>query len=790
MKIKGFYRTKFFLIPAGTLLFLIITFPFWGQIFLPRHIFTEPYSTVVYDKNRRLLGAHIAKDGQWRFPPPDSLPQKYTTALIAFEDRYFFSHPGFNPVSLFHAAWQDINSGKIKRGGSTITMQVIRMMRRHRKRTVGEKIIEIFLATALEQRYSKREIVRLYAAYAPFGGNVVGIEAACWRYFGHSLRQLTWAEAATLAVLPNAPSLIHPGKNRARLLEKRNKLLKKLYEGGKTDSTGYRLALLEKIPGKPKPLPNTAPHLTGYFSSVRNGEIIVTTLDKTIQNRANGIVENYSRKYRNNEIKNMALLVIRNSDKSVAAYVGNSPLRDGNGESIDMIRADRSTGSILKPLLYAAAIEDGETLINSLIPDIPSYFKNYHPQNYDLTFEGAIPAAEALSRSRNVPAIYLLRDYGTAHFLNLLHRTGITGFKKPAGYYGLSMILGGGEASLWDISSMYSGMAQTLLNYSRFYGKYTGNEYKHPVLIQDELKPPSEPEYSHDVPIHAGAVWVTWKALRKVHRPQEEEGWEYFNGNSNIAWKTGTSFGFKDAWAIGTTADFTVGVWTGNADGEGRFGLTGVSSAAPVMFDMFDKLPSNEKFEAPEDELTPVVVCKKSGYRASEICPETDTILTWIKGNGVKLCSYHKKIFTDKSGKFRVHRGCTSADDIEPRLWFVLPPVQEWYYRKTHPGYKPLPPYRNGCLQNENHVMEFVYPHNGEKILVTRGSDGKKQPVVFELTHHHPQQKIYWHIDKQYIGITETVHQLAFVPEQGKHSLTVVDEKGNSLTVHFEVLEN
>ncbi len=776
---------------VGMLMVMLLLFPLWGRIFLPAKLFSDPYSTIVYDRYHQLLGARIAGDGQWRFPEPDSLPVKYKTAVIQFEDKNFYRHPGFNPFSLAEATLENIKAGKIVRGGSTITMQVIRLFRKQKKRTIKEKIIEILLATALEQRYSKEEILQLYAAHAPFGGNVVGIEAASWRWFGHPPDRMSWAEAATLAVLPNAPSLIHPGKNRKKLLQKRNHLLKNLFLSGSLDTLHYQLAILEKIPDKPKKLPQTAPHLTDFFQQQNKGRRIVTTLDKNLQQSVNAIVKEYYTKYSANEIRNMAVLVLRTDTKEVLAYVGNTGngISQKQGQAVDMIHVRRSTGSILKPLLYAAAIEDGQILINSLIPDIPSYFQNYHPQNYDNTFEGAIPASQALSRSRNVPAIYLLRDYGTARFLDLLHQTGISDFDKPADYYGLSMILGGGEASLWNITNMYAGMAQSLLHYNMFYGKYTGKEYAPPVLLLKNQRVPKEPAASQWVPIHAGAIWETWHALYKVHRPQEEEGWEFFSNSNQIAWKTGTSFGFRDAWAVGSTADFVVGVWVGNADGEGRFGLTGVSSAAPVMFDVFDKLPLTNHFQAPEDDLIPIAVCKKSGFRASPNCPEIDTVLSYKKGVEVKQCPYHHKIFTDLSEHYQLHRGCGARREMKAVSWFVLPPVQEWYYRKAHPGYKLLPPFRSDCQNSQTaSPMQFVYPQNGEKIFVTKGVTGKREPIVFELTHHHPATKIYWNLDKQYVGMTQNNHHLAFIPLPGKHTLTVVDQQGKSLSIKFEIL--
>ena len=784
---KGIPKRYITILAIVALLFLAVLIA--ARLFLPAPLFSDPYSTVLFDRQHNLLGARVAADGQWRFTESDSIPEKYKKALICYEDKHFYQHFGFNPVSAFNALVDNLKAGRVVRGGSTLTMQVIRMARKGKPRTIGEKLIEIGLAMALETKYSKKEILNLYASHAPFGGNVVGLEAASWRYFGRNPFELTWAEAALLAVLPNAPSLIHPGKNRNTLLKKRNRLLNNLLGEMIIDSTTYRLALLETIPAKPHRLPDKAFHLLEYYRNRKGVYRVNTTLDGYLQNKVNEIVSSYHEKYRQNEVYNLAVLVVKPATKEVLAYVGNSRGEGSHGGDNDMIRAPRSTGSILKPLLYAAAIDDGQILLNSLIPDIPSYFKNYHPQNFDRVFEGAVPASKALSRSRNVPAIYLLRDYGIGKFMEKMKQMGLTTFNRSADHYGLSLILGGGEATLWELTSVYAGMAQTLLHYDAFYGKYTGNEYSSPVIETDDVVVGEEPEESAVLPLHAGAIWETYQALYKVHRPEMEEGWEYFNSPVSVAWKTGTSFGFKDGWAIGTTPGYVVGVWVGNADGEGRMGLTGTSYAAPVMFEVLDALHPTERFQRPEDDLKKIVVCRQSGYRASRHCPDTDTVLSYVAGDRVKTCPYHKIIFTDKDKKHRLSSRCAKVHEMKKVSWFVLPPVQEWYYHKTHPSYRMLPSFKKGCTPpDESNVMAFIYPKPGIKVFVPRGVTGQKEKVVFQVSHQNPDATLYWHLDNRYIGMTQHIHKLAFVPKPGKHTLIVVDENGMSKRIRFEVV--
>lgn len=779
--------------PVNILISILVLTVLWvitGIIILPNPLFTDSYSTVVFDRNEQLLGAKLADDAQWRFSYEDSIPEKFKLSILSYEDRHFYYHPGINLISIVNAFIDNIKAGKVVRGGSTISMQVIRLARKGRSRTLKEKFIESLMAIGLEIIYTKDEILNFYCSHAPFGGNIVGLGAASWRYFGRPNYDLSWAEAATLAVLPNSPSLIHPGRNRDKLKLKRNALLKRLYKLEHIDSLQYQLALLEEIPEKTKPLPYIAPHLTELFSRSNNGELVSSTIDQYIQEMVNSIIRQHSNALNNNGINNASILVVNSKNKEVLAYVGNIQ-SDGQlkvkNKYNDMVMAKRSTGSILKPFLYAAMLDDGIILPNSLIRDIPSYFANYHPVNYNNKFQGSVPASQALSKSLNVPAVYMLQEYGIGRFLHFLEKTGFKTFNKSPDHYGLSLILGGGEASLFELVNAYTGMANTLFSYDENYGRYPVNSYDKLIL---NLKDTTVKDNSENIPLKASSIWLTYEALKKVSRPETETGWENFVSSQNIAWKTGTSHGFKDAWAIGTTADYVIGVWVGNADGEGRNGLTGTKTAAPIMFDIFNNLNLQSKFYPPYDELTEVEVCTQSGNLASINCPEKENILVGLNTATVKHCTYHKLIFTDMVEEFRLSQQCADISELKPVKWFVLPPVQEHYFMMKHPSYKSLPPFAPGCGQDmENDKMEFIYPVDNSMIYVAVDENKKQKEIVFEISHHYPETNIYWHLDKQLIGITRNNHQLPFIPDVGTHILTVVDGEGTSLSVIFEVLK-
>ena len=441
---------------------------------IPNPLFQHPYATVLESREGYLLGARIAADGQWRFPPADSLPDNYIKCLLQFEDRYFYYHPGINPFSLGRAINQNIKARKVVSGGSTITMQIARMAMGNKPRTIVQKLMEMWLSLRIELKYSKAEILSLYANNAPFGGNVVGISAASWRYYGRSLHHLSWAEVAGLAVLPNAPGLSFPGKNDERLSAKRNQILKDLLNNEAIDNMTYRLSVAEPIPIKPTPLPNISPHLVDRC--VKEGlaqSTVKSTIRFNIQIIVNELVKSHHQLYKYKEINNAAALVADITTGEVIAYVGNvsenSPT--DHGQQVDIINSRRSPGSLLKPILYALSMDRGLITPYELLPDIPVYFQGFAPQNFDKQFKGAVPANLALRSSLNVPFVSLLKDYGYEQFQYDLSQMGISSLDKPASHYGLSMILGGGEVTLWEITGVYASMVRNLETFVNSKGK-------------------------------------------------------------------------------------------------------------------------------------------------------------------------------------------------------------------------------------------------------------------------------------------------------------------------------
>ena len=747
---------------------------FWvtGYIFcLPRHLFHVPYSTVVTDRNEELLGARIASDGQWRFPPRNTTPEKIKECLITFEDKHFYHHWGVNPFAIGRAFYQNVKNKRIVSGGSTLTMQTVRLAR-NESRTFREKLIEMIWATRLEFRASKEEILSMYISHAPFGGNVVGLDAAAWRYFGHSADDLSWAESAMLAVLPNAPAMIHLSKGRKTLLDKRNRLLKQLLEKKTIDSSTYELAISEPLPDEPHALPQIAPYLVSRFYQERNGEYSRSTINKGIQTQVEDLAERWSNEFGRSDIRNLAILVIDIPSNQVVAYCGNVHFdRKQGGNQVDVIQAPRSTGSILKPFLYYAMLQEGSLLPDMLLPDVPVNINGFTPQNFSMQFEGAVPASEALARSLNIPAVTMLQRYGVPKFHSFLQQIGLKTINRSSSHYGLSLILGGAEATLWDVTNAYAMMGRSLLQL--------------PQRSCSLLLPTSRITESTD-PFQPGAVWQTFDALKEVNRPEEID-WKSIPSMQTIAWKTGTSYGFRDAWAVGVTPRYAVGVWVGNATGEGKPGLVGAQTAGPVLFDIFNLLPSSSWFTRPAGIFVEAEVCRKSGHLKGRFCDETDTLLVLPAGLRTEACPYHHLVTLSADESQRIYKNCANTEPTLRKSWFTLPPVWEWYYKQHHPEYKPLPPFKAGCGEDTFQPMQFIYPPMNARIKLPKQLDGSKGFLTVELAHNNPNATVFWHLDETYQAQTQDFHKISLQPAAGKHSLTAVDGEGNTISTTFFV---
>ncbi len=774
--------------PEKSILGVLASFLFLYLVFfilVPSPRFRSGYSTVLYDSQGRLLGASIAPDGQWRFPAPDALPEKYQAALVAFEDRRFFFHAGVDPLAVLRALVSNIRSRSIRSGASTISMQVARLAGKGRSRGYGLKIIEALQALRLEQALSKKRILSLYASQAPFGGNVVGLEAAAWRYFGRSPAELSWAEAAVLAVLPNNPALVHPGRNRERLRQRRDSLLERLYRAGKIDAEDLRLARAEPLPAKPYDLPRLAPHLLERAKAEAQGPLLRSSLDADLQQRVSTLLARRGQEFALRGIRNMACLVLDTKSGKVLAYVGNLPEVELSnqsarwGRAVDAVKASRSSGSLLKPFLYAAMLDTGELSPQSLVLDIPLRVGSYSPENNSKAYLGALPADQALARSLNVPAVRELRAYGVERFARLLADMGLSTLSRRYADYGLPLVLGGAEVNLWEMSGLYSSLARCAMSADR--------EAAESAFFMPSYLYAGPPSARHRARISPAAAYLCLEALSLGNRPEEEVAWADFSSARKIAWKTGTSFGFRDAWAIGVSPSHTVAVWVGNADGEGRPEIKSVLTSAPVMFEIFSSLPASSWFRAPSSGLKPLTVCADSGYPAGPDCLRLRETLVPSGSSVSQVCPYCRTVHLSPDGQWQ--EGAGKGREFESSKRFVLPPAVELYYRSWNISYRPLPPERpDGSALGPSGSFSILFPEEGSAIYIPIELSGRPGRAVFQAAHRDPQAVLHWHIDEEYLGSTTKPHKIEVVAEAGRHRLTLVDQSGQSLERRFSVL--
>jgi penicillin-binding protein 1C len=487
------------------------------------------------------------------------------------------------------------------------------------------------------------------------------------------------------------------------------------------------------------------------------------------------------------------MLVLDIESQSVAGYVGNTPTSAEHGKDVDIITAPRSTGSVLKPFLYASMLDEGLLLPHSLVKDIPTIIDGFSTENFDKRYRGAVPASKALAKSLNIPAVRMLREYGVDKFYNRLQDLKQSHINRGPGVYGLSLIIGGGESSLWDVSKAYLSMARTLKDYTQHSSQYDPQvmDRLNYVVNDDDISGDLSSKlgnlkisWSQQATVfRASSIYHTFEAMKTLNRPEGEEVWHFFNPDRDIAWKTGTSFGNRDAWAVGVTPKYVIGVWIGNADGEGRADLTGIDSAAPVLFDFFNQLPQEDWFQAPYDDMVQLQVCEESGALATTLC---NPQMQWIPevGERTSPCAYHQMVHLDASLQYRVHADCESVTNIVSKPMLVLPPVMSYYYSKYNAGYRSLPDYREDCVPKSEAVMRFINPSHNTTITRTKNIDGTPNAAIFELAHRQREKEVFWYLDKEYLGTTTGFHQFAINADPGRRLITALDEDGNQVKIY------
>jgi len=769
---RSFQKTINFFIRRKYLTLTLLTFLIFLIWPLPKDLFDYQYSTVVTDENNDFLRVFTNNREQWIIPCQDNveIPEKLKTCVVQYEDRFFYYHPGINIGSLIRATLQNIKKKEVVSGASTISMQLARL-RFPAKRNFWNKAKEMGIAMRMELKFNKSDILRMYLSHAPYGGNIIGFQTASYKYFGKSANNLTWSEAATLAVLPNAPGLVSPQADPEKLLYNRNRLLELLNEQDIIDNDQLTLSKLENIPSGVYDFPFYAPHLARRLKAKKKGSIIETTINLDIQRRSEALLRQHMKILEYYGIKNGSVLIVDTQTGKVKAYVGSKDLFDVESQGhVDGVIASRSSGSLLKPFLYALSMDKGHIMPQSLIHDVPSYYNAFAPNNADDQFRGLVTTKYALVHSLNVPAVRLLFSNGNFSFYSFLKEAGVSTLFRNPDEYGLPLIIGGAEVTLWDMVDMY----RSLGCYGDFGKKI--NVFTNEGGEKNQL-------------ISEGAAYLTLEMLKELQRPGHEYYWQLYEDKYPIAWKTGTSYGHKDAWAIGVTPKWTIGVWIGNFNGKGNKNLGGAFSAGPLLFELLRMLPGDksEWFEMPESAFKKSKLCFETGFTAGQYCDSVFETDVPINAPLLKLCPYHKPFSFDKDGKFEVCSYCWDSGHFVQN-YLLYPPDVNYYLRYNGKNIHPYPVHNPKCEKHSmNMPFDLVYPKPGSRLWLPRDFGGVLQGFVARVNHNVPTSTLYWYIDNQYLGETKRIHNMSIKTEKGWHDLFLLDDMGNYIRARIQV---
>ncbi len=730
-------------------------------------------SAVVLDNQGALLRGFLAPDQMWRVKLQyEEVSPQLREAVVCYEDRHFRSHPGVNPVALMRAAWANLKAGKVVQGGSTITMQVARLIE-PKPRTLVNKLVEMFRALQLEAHYSKDEILTLYFNHAPYGGNLVGAGAAARAYFGKPASQLSHGEAALLAAIPNSPNRYRPDHFPEAARIARDKVLGILFRCGRLSAEEYNLAKTETIRGARLELPFEAPHLAEYLRArYPDAERLHTTIDSRIQQLSERALEQHLTPLKSIGIENGAVVIINNRSRSVLALVGSAAFDDtAHGGQVNGALALRSPGSALKPFVYAFALDRGIISPRSLLYDVPVEYRGYRPVNYDEQFDGVVTAEEALVRSLNVPAINLAATAGGEEIYDLLKQGGLSSLDKPWSQYGLPLVLGGCEVTLLELTNLYACLA-------------SAGEYRPYRLLSDEPTDAAVRLFG------AGASFIVTEMLAGLRRPELPSVWDAAANIPRVAWKTGTSLGKRDAWSIGYNPDYTIGVWIGNFDGRGNHGLVGAEVAAPLMLSLFEALAVTSNtawFVAPPD-VDRREVCAVSGMLPSPFCAATASEL-YIRGvSPATVCTVHELILVDKKTGMRLCRHCRGSRSCEDRICEKWPTaIATWMARNGY-SIETIPEHNPNCpILAAGSAPVIVSPADAAEYRMRPEVKPEYQKILLDASVSNSTRTIYWFQNRKLIYTVDPRSQVFLTPTPGQHDLICLDDAGRSSQVSIRI---
>jgi penicillin-binding protein 1C len=768
---KLLLRRKLLIWGAGTIFVLALSH--WVLFPLPQAKLTRAHGTFVYSRDGHLLNCFTASDRFWRKPVVLSeISPLLVRSVIANEDKWFYWHPGFNPVSLFSAAYDNLTAGKFVRGGSTITMQIARMIE-PKERTIGNKLIEILRAMQLEASYSKDELLEIYFNLAPYGGNIEGVGAASYLYFGKRPGELTASEVAILTAIPSSPNQFRPDANLSQCRQRRDIVLDRMKSESIISVEDLAQAKREEIPDQRVQPVIAAPHLSQMLAQrYPERSELNSTIDYKLQVVCEQLASNFQRSLADKGINNLSVVVLDTKTSELVAMVGSADFGDiAHQGQVNGAIAPRSPGSALKPFVYGLGFEKGLVAPQMRVEDLAVNYAGYIPVNYDGEYHGVVSVSEALIQSLNVPAVNLASRVGVAQIFGFLKRGGISTLGKKYQEYGLPLVLGACEVNLLELTNLYATLGR-------------GGKFDQVALLKESKIGPSEQMLSEET------CFLLSEILSELKRPDLPSSWEFTSDMPRVAWKTGTSYGRKDAWAIGYNPEYTVGVWAGNFSAEGSIAIVGAEISAPLMLSIFNQLYSKRQapWYATSEKVKTRSVCAVSGMPAAEACPSTIEE-SYIGGTSpTRQCDVHRKILVDKTTGFQLCAYCSGGKPRTERVIEVWPPkIATWLLRR---GIISIMPQHDPSCKGESGGEEPVItsPEQGAVYMVQDQTPLEYQKILFEASVAADSREIHWFIDGQLFATVKNADsRLFYTPSRGDHRLICVDGLGRSSSISFRV---
>ena len=766
LRITKQYSIRFFkrlgiVVTAFILLFFLL------NLLFPLKVNVE-YSTIITDKNGELINAFLTRDQKWRMKTElNEISPLLRKTIIAKEDKYFFYHPGVNPIAVLRAAFKNILRMKRISGASTITMQVARALE-PRKRNISSKLIEMFRAFQLEWKYSKDEILQMYLNLVPYGGNLEGVKAASLLYFNKNTDHLSLAEITALSIIPNRPSSLVMGKNNELIIQERNLWLKKFAKGKVFTEKEIEDALVEPLTATRNTVPHYAQHLSNKLLN-QGGYYYKTHLDLNTQLKTEKLVSDYIRTQKLHNINNAAVVIIDNKSHHVITYVGSADFTDTtDGGQVNGAAAIRQPGSTLKPLLYALCIDEGLLTPKMMMNDVAVNYDGYAPENYDQKYNGYVTMEYALEHSLNIPAVKSLRLLGKDKLVQKLSTSNFKQIQKDRNKLGLSMILGGCGTTLEELTGLFSAFANE--------GVYISPSYSDKDTVHKKINV-----------VSPGASFMINEILSKINRPDFPLNWQATERMPKIAWKTGTSYGRRDGWSIGYNKNFTVGVWVGNFSGLGVADLSGANTATPLLFKIFNTIDydSDEEWFTQPKECETRIVCSETGLLPSDHCNNRvmDYFIPLI--SPTTRCNDIQEVMISADERISYCKNCVPESGYKKKNFKVIEPEMQAWFEENKIVYTKVPQHNPGCETIfKGNAPSITSPSNGSEYLISKKN---KEPLQLTCKTATDVSKVYWYINNKFYKACSPREKQFFIPDEGPVKISCADDKGRNRDIKIMV---